>query len=344
MNYQVMYCSPITALKTTKALQRIIIEVQREYMAAKKEANKISRSSLSAPYRPSDDEVDEISESSMGDLRHATVQLQLLCVYRSHSNEKNRSLKSTHQQNAISAAAELRRRDSSFSSLRGVGKLLSAQMDSMGRLNKDVDSVMERSEFPLDMSLAFMQFHSIESLHRTSVAAVDAAGAADAEIALLEDIGLALDCYAEAGMFWDKQYVANSNLLEHGGSSSGSVDNMVSTYPVCYSVSIASRAVGVARGPERRSWLKSVAAQTWDALLPPSADRLVDLTVDEDNLAAEWEETDLQEVLVKSSRQRSETTGSRKKMRVMANPDLNVSNRKTGGFVKLTRPKVLDLW
>jgi hypothetical protein len=350
MNYQVMYCNPITAIRTTKALQRIVIAVQKDYLAAKKSAGGSMGPPLSVPYRPSDEEVDEIAQSSLGDMRHAVVQLQLLCVYRGYKvpgavRPATRIGSGSSSLAPVSSGAA-RHRDVSFSSLRGVGKLLSAQQNDQGRLNKDVDTVMERSEFPLDMSLAFMQFHCVESLHRSSSVPADV-GAGDAEVALLEDIALALDCYAEAGIFWDKQYSVNSNLMEHGGSTSGGSDN-ISAYPVCYAVAIASRAAGVARGATQRSWSKSAISQAWDYIAPVAkSDSIIDLSVDDDvdDAHDEWKSSDSKS---RTSSKQIAPDNKRKKIRAAAgsagdDPPPRTSG-KTGGFVKLTRPKVLDLW
>lgn len=327
LNCQVMYCNPITPLKAAKAMQRIISLVQREEAAARRGSLADGRPRTTVPYRPTDDEIEDIAQACLGDLRHAVVQLQLLCLWKSQLPLSLRP-RPVPPSRAPSKGWDPRRRDESFSSLHGVGKLLGAQLDGWGCFGADLDAIMERSEFPLDMSLAFMQFHSVESLHRSS----DPSGGDQASVALLEDICLSLDCLAEAGIFWDKQYTVNSNLLEHGGSSSGALESVVSSYPVGYAVAIAARAVGVARGPLSRSWMESVAAKTWVADAPSQSSAVVDLA---GNAAIGDDDG---RVLSREPRK----GGHGKRARTEDEPPR--SKGRTGGFLKLTRPKVLDLW
>lgn len=333
LSHQVMYCNPITVKKTEKALRRVISCAQRYNKIASNADRNIGQKSLTL-CTPSDKEIEEIAQSSLGDIRHAVIQLQMLSIYKSQYLSVGGLKPSGHgaegpKSQSKGLTQRTRQRDVSFSSLHGVGKLLRASQDSSGRFDENLDFVLESSEFPIDISLAFMQFHCIDSLHRSSQGS-----SCLADIALLEDISLALNCFAEAGMFWDKQFALNSNLLEHQSGILAKSDS----FPVSYAVCISSRAVGIARGVHGRSWEQnSLSQQAWEALpVPlPLSDELIDLSSDE--VATKFDNT--REIM------RERSTHTRKRARIL-DDDSNdqVPSGRSGGFLKLTRPKVLDLW
>lgn len=327
-----VYCNPITALKTAKVLNHVMLCVQKD-CASSSRSERNAKSRL--PYRPRVDEIDDIAQSSLGDVRHAIVQLQMMCICKSdYDSVRNKKTPNPTNRTALQAESNTlgyRNRDESFSSLHGVGKLLRLQQGIDGQFEVPIDSIMERSDFPLDMSIAFMQYHCIESLYRSSGVVIgDEKNLAD--IALLEDIGFALDTYVDAGIFWDKQYTVNSNLLEHSGTCLNT-----ESYPIGYAVSLASRSAGVARGLPSRSWTESARFQGWQtSRLKIESSNVIDLSADVINTNKSLYESnheDSEDNIVEPKRKWPRSEGANQ-----------IKAASKGGFLKLTRPKVLDLW
>jgi hypothetical protein len=347
IDFKTIYCTPITPLKVQKVLNKILDDELDAYYRSMSQYRgrygsgggvRVASSgpSLRAPRRPSPEEVEGIADSCCGDLRHAIIQLQFIC-HQEFAMARDPSIKAGSvaagpSLNALlgSGPASNRvvalhtglvnpsmKRDASYSSLHGVAKLLHASLDNRGFMKFDPDLVMERSEFPIDMSLSFLQYNYIEFVRWDNAADPTATGlSGDKDLDQLETISNGLDLYAEASLYWDIQYSGRNILDKHSGFDRG-VSELTSDFPVSYCISIASRAAALSR--HRPNYDPS-------AYAAPGENGFGSHSIEDEDEVQDFEGADSRARVRKKQRTTSAVT------------------KPSRGMLKVVRPLSLDLW
>lgn len=113
-------------------------------------------------------------------------------------------------------------------------------------------------------------------------------------------------------------------------------------YQVNYAIAIASRAAGIARGLAQRKWSQSASSQIWSLVPSVRSNNLVDLSSIDDIYELDDEGDNSQLLSHSSTEQRIKK--NRPNLGITDGNHTSSINHKLGGFLKLTRPKVLNLW
>jgi hypothetical protein len=368
IDFKAIYCTPITPLKVQKVLNKILDnELDAYYRSMSRHRGRygsgsvvrgVSSSSSSsglargagAPRRPSPEEVQSIAEGCCGDLRHAIIQLQFIChqefISARGPGVAARSMARGPSLNALLGSAPCAnstaisqivvpsssiKRDTSYSSLHGVAKLLHAKLDQRGFMKFDSDLVMERSEFPIDMSLSFLQHNYIEFV-RWDNAADSTSSSGDKDLDQLDTLSSGLDLYSEASLYWDIQYSGRNILDRHSGFDRG-ISDLSSDFPVSYCVSIASRAAAISRyRPDTDHSSNSIFSGAASEFGPSNH-------IDDEDEAMRIDAQDDEDFEQRRG-------GARKKLRMSSSSMTGAAPRSLGGrgMLKIMRPLSLDLW
>ena len=259
VNYQSIFCPQITNLKVKKTLESILL------------AEKFKMTSHMGAL------LDEISQESHGDLRHAITRLQLLFgqVQRDPKKNKYSNLNETKNVNRKKTnfihSEELHQgRDSSFSSLHSVSKLLSARLDCNAQINIFPDKVIESSDFPHGIMLSFLQGNCVSNLQRalTLSSRVDSSiDERDSNAIAMGQIAQIFHDFSDLDIWWFRQF-DSSKPIDHGETD----------FPVSYCSAVASRSCAVAKGvgeAERQELAKQAGFKA--ALVPVHRPKVLDI-------------------------------------------------------------------
>jgi len=230
VNLESIYCPPVTTLKVKKILEQIA------------DAEKLRKSkALSSA-------IEAISSGCMGDLRHAILRFQF---FTRHPSSSVNSARSPHK-------IDERRddnfyRDTTFSALHSVSKLLSARLDNSGKVNINVDDVADGSDYDGDVLYSFLQGNSVASVLRSArlVCSIQnfvipheegnsystSGPGKVAEDVTLYQCAEIFSRFSDLDVLWYRQF-----------DSSKPIDHADAVFPVEYCQFIAARASAVAKG------------------------------------------------------------------------------------------------
>ena len=212
INLAQLFCPQITELKVKKVLESIIKEERI------RKTDQISSI------------ISQISESCLGDLRHAINHLQFVLGQNSSAIKHPICIQGGT-------------RDISVSSLHSVSKLLAARLDESGSMSIAPDLVIESSDFPPDIIISFLQSNCIKNLQRAAglschVQGPDQSGnlvdSGDLTISHIADV---FSDFSDIDVWWFRQYDA-SKLIDHSDI----------IFPVSYCTAVASRSCAIAKG------------------------------------------------------------------------------------------------
>ncbi len=239
-------CTPIAI---TKALQRIC-------------RAEMQQGSTSAAGSMSKEALETIAENSLGDLRHAVLQLQwrVLSETAPHTAvpkaKAQNKLSSTATGAALAEIPNHHHRDKHLSSLHGIAKLANAQLNARGFLSWEdsADTVMACISMDREMVFTMLQSHVLSALEASAKTLAMAPPAAHAteDLALehIEQASAALSVCSDISMFLGVKYDTNATHDRSAGNA----------FPDEYTSALTCRFAAVSRGvgaAERTEWAKA---------------------------------------------------------------------------------------
>jgi hypothetical protein len=234
LNFESIYCQDITDINISKILANILTKERVSKDTCKPELLR------------------NIASKSMGDLRNAIMQLQIMTNNRRLSagtyasdisidkNTKDNKKKSkldkhnddddkNNKDNSEATGVDI-----VYSPLHALGKVVNAKLDANGSLEFDPDQVMDRTDMAKDMMVNFMQWNVISSISNSQRIVNYATGN---------------DCDDLMQIYDSLRYFSDIDILEKAKyDPSSMLDRSDSCYPDEYIKAIASRAPSVSRG------------------------------------------------------------------------------------------------
>ncbi len=263
---ETIYQNKATTLNIAKTLRRILS------CSENKNTRKVLQERLSAA--PGQKSVEnfllELSESCLGDLRHAVLQLSFISAVQEaevqedeegmvevktgsadaeavidltqsdHSDDEGGGTgrRKGNQHKPVVDVKDGRERDLSYSSLHSIAKICNASLDSLARFLFDVDTVLASSTMEAEMMFSFIQHNIVKSLINSQACERHGLPLQDAvrELNELEQVVAALGYCSDLDMYVHRKYDPSS-LHERSNN----------IYPECYMSSLLARLGGVSR-------------------------------------------------------------------------------------------------